>query len=141
MATAKQGDTVTVHYTGKLDDGTVFDSSEGREPLEFTIGAHEVLRGVEDAVVGLAVGERTTVTIAPGDGYGERNEEKVVDVPRGEFPPHIDPRPGMVVQSTLPQGNIVLTIVEVTEHRVTLDANHPLAGQQLTFDLELTGIA
>ncbi len=141
MNVAKQGDTVSVHYTGTLEDGTVFDSSDGREPIEFTIGERELIPGFEDAIVGLSVGERKTVTLAPADGYGERRDERVIVVAREHLPPDFDPRPGMVVQSTVPGGTVILNITDVTEEVVTLDANHPLAGRQLTFELELTAIA
>lgn len=141
MTGARPGDTVKVHYTGTLVDGTVFDSSVGREPIEFTIGEHDVIRGFEDAVVGLSVGERKQVTVAPGEGYGERNEDKVMVVDRAHLPPDFDPKPGMMVQSTLPDGPVVLVITDVGEDQVTLDANHPLAGQQLMFELELTDLS
>lgn len=141
MTTAAQGDTVKVHYTGKLDDGTVFDSSAGREPLEFTIGGHAVIPGFEAAVEGLAVGEKKTVVIGPEDAYGPRHEGKIVSVDRSRLPDGLTPQPGMVLQAPGPEGTLHFTITEVSGDLVTLDANHPLAGQQLTFEIEVAEIS
>lgn len=141
MSIAQQGDTVKVHYTGTLDDGTVFDSSVGRDPIEFTIGEHTVIQGFEDAVVGLQVGEKKSVSVAPEDGYGERDERRVVVVERSYLPDDLNPHPGMVIQGTLPQGSVILHVTAVSDDQVTLDANHPLAGKQLNFDLEVKHIA
>ncbi|KPK01480.1 MAG: peptidylprolyl isomerase [Gemmatimonas sp. SG8_28] len=140
MKTAAQGDTVRVHYTGTLDDGTVFDSSEGRDPLEFTIGSNSVIPGFESAVVGLTVGESTRVVIGPEDAYGPRLDGKVVVVERSRLPEEPEPEPGMVLQAQGPEGTILLTITDVADDQVTLDGNHPLAGQQLTFEIELAEI-
>ncbi|MFQ6045748.1 MAG: peptidylprolyl isomerase [Gemmatimonadales bacterium] len=140
MTTATHGDTVKVHYTGKLDDGTVFDSSAGREPLEFTIGAHAVIAGFEAAVEGLAVGEKKTVVIGPEDAYGPRQESKIVSVDRSRLPIGLTPEPGMVLQAPGPEGTLHFTITAVSDDSVTLDANHPLAGQQLTFEIEVAEI-
>jgi len=140
VKTAAQGDTVKVHYTGTLDDGTVFDSSEGRDPLEFTIGSNSVIPGFESAVVGLTVGESTRVVIGPEDAYGPRLDGKVVVVERSRLPEEPEPEPGMVLQAQGPEGTILLTITDVADDQVTLDGNHPLAGQQLTFEIELAEI-
>ena len=133
MTTAAQGDTVKVHYTGTLDDGTVFDSSAGRDPLEFTIGANAVIPAFELAVMGLEEG-------GTEDAYGPWLEEKVVVVERDRLPGEPEPEPGMVLQAKGPEGTLLLTITDVQSDEVTLDGNHPLAGQQLTFEIELTGI-
>ena len=140
VTTAAQGDTVKVHYTGTLDDGTVFDSSAGRDPLEFTIGADAVIPGFELAVVGLEVGETAKVVIGPEDAYGPWLEEKVVVVEREQLPDEPEPEPGMVLQAKGSEGTVLLTITDVQNDEVTLDGNHPLAGQQLTFEIELAGI-
>jgi FKBP-type peptidyl-prolyl cis-trans isomerase 2 len=141
VTTATHGDTVKVHYTGKLDDGTVFDSSVGREPLEFTIGAQSVIRGFEAAVEGMAVGSATTVVIGPEDAYGPRVDDKITTIERSQLPDDPDPEIGMVLQAQAPEGMVLFTITEVSDETVTLDANHPLAGKQLTFDIEVTEIA
>lgn len=141
MRTAAQGDTVRVHYTGTLDDGTVFDSSEGRDPLKFTIGSNALIPGFESAVVGLTVGESTRVVIGPEDAYGPRLDGKVVVVERSRLPDEPEPEPGMVLQARGSEGTVLLTITDVAGDMVTLDGNHPLAGQQLTFEIELAEIA
>jgi peptidylprolyl isomerase len=140
VKTAAQGDTVRVHYTGTLDDGTVFDSSAGRDPLEFTIGSNMVIPGFESAVVGLQVGDSTKVVIGPEDAYGPRLDGKVIVVERSHLPDEPEPAPGMVLQAQGPEGTILLTITDVQDDQVTLDGNHPLAGQQLTFEIELAEI-
>ncbi len=141
MTQASSGDTVRVHYTGRLNDGTVFDSSEGRDPLEFTLGSGQVIPGFDEAVTGMAVGDSSTVTIEPENAYGHRNEEMVQDVARSEIPADIELAVGMQLQASGPGGEMVVTVVELTDDSVKLDANHPLAGQALTFDLELVQIA
>lgn len=141
MAQAASGDTVRVHYTGRLDDGTVFDSSEGRDPLEFTLGSGQVIPGFDEAVTGMAVGDNSTVTIEPENAYGPRHEEAVQDVSRADIPSDIELAVGMQLQASGPGGEMVVTVVELTEEAVKLDANHPLAGQSLTFELELVEIA
>ncbi len=140
MTTAAQGDTVKVHYTGSLDDGTVFDSSAGRDPLEFTIGSSSVIPGFEQAVVGLEIGATTKIVIGSEDAYGPWLDEKVVVVERERLPDEPEPKPGMVLQAQGPEGTVLLTITDVKNAEVTLDGNHPLAGQQLTFEIELAGI-
>jgi peptidylprolyl isomerase len=140
VTTATHGDTVKVHYTGTLDDGTVFDSSIGREPIEFTIGAQAVIRGFEAAVEGLAVGSKTTVVIGPEDAYGPRVDDKITTVERSRLPDDPAPAVGMVLQAQAPDGIVLFTITDVTDDVVTLDANHPLAGKQLTFEIEVTEV-
>jgi peptidylprolyl isomerase len=141
MAQAKSGDTVKIHYTGTLDDGTEFDSSAGREPLEFTLGSGEVIPGFESAVEGMAVDEKKTVSIAADDAYGPRREEMVQDVPKSALPPGLEPREGMALQAQGQDGRpLRLTVTAVGEDTITVDGNHPLAGQALNFDIELVGI-
>jgi peptidylprolyl isomerase len=141
MSKAKSGDTVRIHYTGKLDDGTVFDSSRGREPLEFTIGTQQVIPGFENAVVGMEAGEVKTVRIPVDEAYGDRRNELVLEVSRDQFPDHIEPRVGQQLQLSQDGQLAVVTIADVAGDVVILDANHPLAGKDLTFELELVGIA
>ena len=142
MAQAKQGDTVKVHYTGKLDDSTVFDSSEGREPLEFTIGRGQVIPGFENAVVGLDIGDKTSVHIEPGDAYGARREDLVFIVNRENLPQDLDPQMNQHFQMQHDSGQeMVVTVTGMSENDVTFDANHPLAGQALNFDIQLVGVA
>lgn len=138
MTQAKNGDKVTIHYTGKLLDGTVFDSSQGRDPLPFTIGSGQVIPGFEEAVIGMAIGESKTVNIPVEKAYGPRNEEMVINVPKNQVPPDIEPEVGMQLQ-LMNEANqpIVVRVVEVTDEHVALDANPPLAGQELVFDIEL----
>ncbi len=141
MSKVQKGDTVRVHYTGKLDDGTVFDSSEGREPLEFTVGAEQVIPGFEQAVEGMEEGETRSVTIPAGDAYGEHREDLVVVIPRNQLPPDIEPEVGMQLQVREPTGqSFVVTVTAFDDETVTLDANHPLAGKDLTFDIEVVEI-
>ncbi len=141
MSQAKSGDTVRIHYTGTLDDGTEFDSSAGREPLEFSLGGGQVIPGFDSAVTGMSVGDSKTVTIAPDAGYGPRHEQLVQQVPKSTLPEDIEPAVGMHLQSQTPDGQIMnLVVVEVAEESITLDANHPLSGQALTFAIELVEI-
>jgi peptidylprolyl isomerase len=138
MSQAKQGDSVKVHYTGKLDDGIVFDSSVGREPLDFTVGAGQLIAGFDEAVVGMAVGEKKTVRIAPEQAYGPHNPEMTLQVPRSDLPVDIQPELGMQLEASQEGGHsMVVTVVEVTDESVTFDANHPLAGKALTFEIEV----
>lgn len=131
------GDTIAVHYVGTLDDGSQFDSSRERgEPLEFTVGSGQVIPGFDDAVLGLAVGDVNTVTISPDQAYGQVDPEAVIEFPIEEVPEEF-----RVVGSQVLLGNsLPATVIEVTEDTVTIDANHPLAGQALTFDVELVSI-
>lgn len=141
MPTAKQGDTVKIHYTGKLEDGTVFDSSEGREPLAFTLGEGQVISGFETATLGMEVGESKTARIDVQEAYGERRDELVLEVPREQIPDELEVDVGTPLQLQQPDGTAVpVTVAAVNEEQVTLDANHPLAGQLLTFQLTLVAI-
>ncbi|HKJ94935.1 MAG TPA: peptidylprolyl isomerase [Gammaproteobacteria bacterium] len=142
MATAKSGDTVRVHYTGRLDDGTVFDSSREREPLEFTVGSGQVITGFERAVEGMEIGEARETRVEADDAYGERRDDLVLDLPKEQVPEDMEIAPGMRLELRQPDGQAVpVTVAEVGDESVTLDANHPLAGQPLTFELELVEIA
>lgn len=142
MTEAKSGDTVKVHYTGKLQDGTQFDSSVGSDPLEFTIGAGQLIAGFDNGVVGMTVGDKKTVTIPAAEAYGERNEELIVDIEKSQLPPEADPQVGLMLQSQQPDGNLInLMIIEVTDTSVKVDANPPLAGETLIFDIELVEVA
>lgn len=142
MLQAKQNDTVKVHYTGKLDDGTVFDSSVGREPLEFTLGEGRVIPGFEDAVFGMETGDTKTVIIPAADAYGDYEAGLAQVVPHASFPPNIQPEVGQRLQVQNQAGQtMVVTITAIGDNGVTLDGNHPLAGKDLTFDIELVAIA
>lgn len=137
---AQAGDTVRVHYRGTLADGTEFDSSAGREPLEFEIGAGQVIPGFDEAVRGLEEGQTTTVRIEPADAYGERMEEAVQVVPLEAFGGEV-PEVGWAVELQAPDGSrLAATITDVTESTATLDFNHPLAGEALTFEIELVEV-
>lgn len=139
---AKQGDTVKVHYTGRLQDGTVFDSSQNREPLEFTIGTGMIIPGFEQAVLGMAPGESKTEIIPTEMAYGPYMEEMVLVIDRGQIPPEMDPEIGQQLQIQQPGGQVIpVMVTDVSDASVTLDANHPLAGEELTFDIELVEIA
>lgn len=138
---AQQGDTVAVHYTGKLDDGEVFDSSQGRDPLEFEVGGGQVIPGFDEAVQGLAVGESREVRLEPEQAYGEPREDMVVDVDRSQFPAEAEPTVGQQVQVQVAPGeNRVATIRDIADEAIKLDLNHPLAGRALTFDVALVDI-
>ncbi len=141
MAAAKSGDTVRVHYTGRLSDGTVFDSSEGREPLEFTLGEQQVISGFDRAVSGMQVGESVTVTIPVDDAYGRHRDNLVIQVDQTQFPADIKPELGLSLRMQQPDGSTVrVRITALEAGKVTLDANHPLAGEDLVFDIELVEI-
>ncbi len=141
MSQAKDGDAVKVHYTGKLSDGTVFDSSEGREPLAVELGAGQVIPGFEKGLLGMAVGESKTITIEPDEAYGHKREDLIVDVDKGNFPEHITPTIGEHLQVKQPDGSVInVQITKIEGEKVTLDANHPLAGQTLVFDVEMVAI-
>ena len=138
---AKAGDKLRIHYTGRLDDGTVFDSSEGREPLEYTAGSGEIIPGLDRGVIGMAVGDTRQVTVAPEDAYGPRDEARVQTVPREAIPGHIPTDPGTQLSAQMQDGQTVqLVVTNRTDSHVELDANHPLAGKVLTFDVELVEI-
>ncbi len=141
MQQVKKGDAVSVHYHGKLTDGTTFDSSEGREPLQFTAGSGQVIKGFDDALMDMKVGEKKTVNIPVAHAYGERNEDMIMEYPSSDFPADMKPEVGMELQMGDDAGNVFpVVIVEVKESTVLLDANHPLAGQDLIFDIELVSI-
>ncbi len=141
MAKAKAGDTVKVHYTGKLNDGAVFNTSSGHEPLEFEIGKSTLIPAFEQTVVGMKLGESRTVNIASNEAYGPLREETVVSVERKKFPDNIKPHVGLELEVCQQDGRVFpAKITDVSEHSVTLDANHPLAGKDLVFDIELVEI-
>lgn len=141
MRQARQGDTVQVHYEGRLDDGTTFDSSRDREPIEFTIGEGEVVPGFEEAVTGMTAGERKTTTIPAENAYGDRVDDLMFSVSRDQVPEGMDVKVGDQLSVGLPSGETVpMQVAGVDEDSLTLDANHPLAGKDLTFDLELVRI-
>ena len=141
MQQAQNGDKVKVHYHGKLRSGETFDSSNGREPLEFTLGSGQVIKGFDDGVRGMQVGDKKTVEIPVGDAYGEKNDDMLIEFPKDQFPPDLNPEVGMQLMMNNGQGQqFPVNIVEVKEESVVLDANHPLAGQDLIFDLELVEI-
>lgn len=141
MPTASEGDTVKVHYTGKLEDGTVFDTSAEREPLEFTLGEGQLIPGFEQAVEGMDVGETKTVNIASDEAYGPRREDLVSQVSKDEFPDEVEPQVNQQFRVNQEDGNsFIVRVSDVQDEEVTLDANHPLAGQDLVFDIELVEI-
>src|SRR4051812_34580722 len=141
MAQVKNGDKVKVHYHGKLTNGETFDKSEGRAPLEFEVGSGMVIKGFDDGVTGMAVGDKKTVHIPYNEAYGARNPEMVIEMPKDRFPPDMQLEQGMPLMMSDGSGeNFQVTVVEIKPEAVTLDANHPLAGQDLIFDLELMEI-
>jgi len=141
VAQAKQGDKVKVHYTGRFEDGTVFDTSDGRDPIEFTIGSGRIIPGFDKGVRGMVVGERKTVEVPPDQAYGEHHQRLVAKVKASEFPKDITPRLGQQLQTQDKNGREVnVRVTEINGDMVTLDANHPLAGKKLLFEIELVGI-
>jgi len=141
MSQAKSGDTVKIHYTGTLDDGSQFDSSEGRDPLGFTIGAGQVIPGFDEAVDGMTVGEKKTVRIESAKAYGERHPEMVQQVPKTALPADMEVEMGMPLQAQGPDGQVMnLVVTGISEDAIVVDGNHPLAGQALTFAIELVSI-
>lgn len=142
MTQAKQGNKVKVDYTGKLKDGSVFDSSASREPLEFMIGNGQVIPDFEDAVVGMNPGDSKTIEIPAARAYGPRHEDLVIAIDREQFPTDINPEVGDQLQISQPDGRAsVVTVTDINDSSVTLDANHPLAGEDLTFDIQLVEVA
>ena len=138
---AKKGDAVQVHYTGKLEDGSVFDTSTNREPLGFTLGDGNMIKGFDTAVDGMAIGDKKTVTIPAAEAYGERRDDMMIDVPIEQVPADIKPEIGM--QLTLQGGDgqpMPVTVTDIDEKKITLDANHQLAGKDLIFDIELVKV-
>ncbi|MGD1889806.1 MAG: peptidylprolyl isomerase [Cyclobacteriaceae bacterium] len=141
MSKAKTGDTVQVHYTGTLDDGSQFDSSRQRDqPLEFTLGQGQMIPGFEKAVDGMEVGDSKQVKIPSQEAYGEKKPEMIMEVSKGDFPPNITPEVGQQLAVNTQGRQVPVVITEMREDSVVLDANHPLAGQDLTFDIELMNI-
>lgn len=142
MSQAKSGDTVSIHYTGTLEDGSQFDSSEGRDPLQFELGSGQVIPGFDKAVEGMSVGDSKQVTIPPEEAYGDHQPQMVQDVPKSVLPPDIEPEVGMALSARSQDGaEMRLTVTEVKEDAITVDGNHPLAGKPLNFDIELVNIA
>jgi len=141
MASAKSGDTVKVHYSGTLSDGTVFDSSQDREPLEFTIGQNMVIPGFENGIVGMNEGDSREIPIPAAEAYGAYNENLVAAVPRSQVPAEMELELGMILQVRSPEGALARAMVrQITDAEVTLDLNHPLAGQDLVFQVQLVKI-
>lgn len=141
MTQVKPGDKVRIHYTGTLTDGTTFDSSQGRDPLEFTVGSGEIIPGLDKALPGMAPGDTKTVEIPCAEAYGDHNPEARQAVPRAQVPDEIPLEIGTQLQVQTPQGQTMsVTVAEVTEDTVVLDANHPLAGKDLTFAIELVTV-
>jgi peptidylprolyl isomerase len=142
MAQAKSGDTVKVHYTGKLEDGTVFDTTTGRSPLEFTIGEGRLIPDFERAVIGMAPGESKSLQVASENAYGPHREEMVMTIARQDIPEGLNPQVNQTLQVQQSDNQpFVVTVTEVSEEGITLDANHPLAGKDLIFDIQLAEIA
>lgn len=142
MTKATAGNTVQFHYTGTLSDGTVFDSSEGREPLSFTLGSGQIIPGLDAAINGMAQGEQKTVTIPAAEAYGEADPRARQAVPRAQIPDHIPTEPGTSLQMQSPDGQVIpVTVIEANDEHVVLDANHPLAGKDLTFAVEIVSVA
>jgi FKBP-type peptidyl-prolyl cis-trans isomerase 2 len=141
MSIASKGNAVKVHYTGRLNDGTVFDSSENRDPLQFTLGDGNMIKGFDAAVYGMQEGEEKVITIPCFEAYGEKREDMMVDIPKEQVPPHIQPEVGMELSLQNQAGQPVpVKVVHVDEEKIILDANHPLAGQDLIFDIKLVAI-
>lgn len=137
----KKGDRIKLEYKGKLENGITFDESRAGQPLEFTVGEGKIIPGIERAVEGMDVGEQKSVTVRPEEAYGQRDEELVRKLERGALPAGFSPEVGMIVTLDLQNGDTVAaTIVDVTDRDVVLDLNHPLAGQNLSFDIKVTGI-
>lgn len=141
MAQAKIGDTVRVHYSGKLDTGVLFDSSEGSDPLELELGSDRLIEGFEEAVIGMSPGESKTVQIPPEKAYGRYREDRVMKVDKKDLPPEVVPAEGMTLEVCASNGVIVpVQITEIGDTAVTIDANHPLSEQTLTFEIKLVEI-
>jgi peptidylprolyl isomerase len=141
MSQAKDGDKVKVHYTGKLENGEVIDSSKDRQPLEFEIGGGSVMPGVEKGIIGMEIGDTKSIQIPPEDAFGPWRRELLVDLRRNEFPENMNLTVGQTLQMRHTDGDpLSLIITDVNEETVTLDANHPLAGKTLVFDVELISI-
>ncbi|MDZ7741158.1 MAG: peptidylprolyl isomerase [Bacteroidota bacterium] len=142
MTKVKDNDKVKVHYTGKFKDGQVFDSSLEREPLEFEVGKGQMIPGFEKAVVGMEKGEKKEINLSPDEGYGEKREELTQEVNKDQLPEDLEPKVGMQLQSRTPDGNeFRVTVAEIKDDSILIDANHPLAGKELVFEIELVDIA
>ncbi|MBN1385894.1 peptidylprolyl isomerase [Candidatus Woesearchaeota archaeon] len=138
---AKENDLVRVDYKGTLEDGKVFDTSEGRQPIEFKIGEHKVIRGFEDAVIGMKVGDKKDIRLSPEQAYGQRVDELMQEVPKAAFGDKLDPEKGMTLALKAPTGQVIpATVVDVKDDKVKLDLNHPLAGRALNFSITLVSI-
>lgn len=141
MEQVKDGDVVRVHYTGKLTNGEQFDSSKGREPLEFTVGAGQMIKGFDDAMPGMTVGEKKTINILPGDAYGQKDEQAIIEFPKENIPKDMKLEVGMQLQLRNENGQpFPVTVAEIKDAVIVLDANHSLAGKELVFDIELMEI-
>jgi len=141
MTQAKSGDTVKIHYTGKLANGTVFDSSSNKDPLQFTVGSGQVIQGFDEAVTGMAVGETRTAEISCDKAYGPRDDNLIIMVDKKQVPPELKPKVGQRMEVGGSKGELLaVTVIEVGEENITLDANPPLAGEDLTFEIELLEI-
>jgi len=141
MQAVKNGDKVRVHYHGRLTNGTTFDSSEGRDPLEFEVGAGMVIKGFDNGVVDMKVGEKKTLNIPVEEAYGPKNDELIMDFPKENIPADLNPQVGMELQMSNPQGQVFpVKVAAISSEFITLDANHPLAGEPLVFDIELVEI-
>lgn len=141
MTKAASGDTVRVHYTGKLGSGEVFDSSDGRDPLEFELGAGNVIAGFDDAVVGMAPGEKKDVTIPVNEAYGEKSDDMIIEISRAQLPDGMDPQVGQWLEVGGDDGRVGhVRVASVAEESITLDGNHPLAGESLHFEIQLVEI-
>jgi peptidylprolyl isomerase len=141
MKQVKKGDKVKVHYHGRLTSGETFDSSEGRQPLEFEVGSGSVIKGFDEGVTGMAVGEKKTVNIPVDEAYGPKNPEMIIEMPKDRFPEDMELEPGLPLMMSNGNGqDFQVVVAEIKEDAVLLDANHPLAGQELVFDLELVEI-
>jgi len=142
MEQVKQGDWVQVHYKGRLLDGQVFDQSDGRPPLEFQVGGGQVIRGFEQGVLGMTSGETKTITIAEEDGYGPRRTDMVMQVDLSDFPPGVEPEIGQQLRLQREDGFMfMVTVMSISDTKATMDANHPLAGKDLIFDIQIVGIS
>lgn len=141
LSTADQGDTVRVHYEGTLEDGTVFDSSQDDNPVEFTIGQEEVIPGFEETIIGMNIGDTETTTLSPEEAYGPRHDELIMEVPKNQFPENVPMEENVELEVPLEEGGSIDAIISnVGDDEVTIDANHPLAGKKLTFEIELEEI-
>ena len=138
MGTVEKGNQVTIHYKGRLEDGTVFDSSEGRDPLAFEAGSGQVIPGFDSAVLGMTAGEKKTITIPAAEAYGEHDDNLIQEIPRNMLPE--DVKVGDQLQAQSEDQQFLVTVAKLTDEEATVDANHPLAGKTLIFDLELVGI-